>query len=88
MLSRFRAFYEIATLPLGKACLKLGLKPDHWTLFSVFTSIVTGAVLAQGGRELTEKVEGPGYGALVAAMNRAVTHLSFELAQEIGRIRP
>jgi phosphatidylglycerophosphate synthase len=48
MLSRFRTFYEIATLPLGKACLHLGLKPDHWTLFSVFTSVVTAAVLAQG----------------------------------------
>ncbi|MGQ9585111.1 MAG: CDP-alcohol phosphatidyltransferase family protein [Anaerolineae bacterium] len=48
MLSRFRHLYERATLPLGRACLKLGLKPDFWTLFSIFASIVAAMVLAQG----------------------------------------
>jgi len=48
MFSRFRGPYEKATLPLGRACLKLGLKPDFWTFFSIFASIVAAAVLAQG----------------------------------------
>lgn len=48
MLSRFRGFYERATLPLGRACLRLGLTPDFWTFFSILSSVVAAAMLAQG----------------------------------------
>jgi len=47
MLARLRWLYHRYTLPLGKACLKLGLRPDFWTFFSVFASIVGAVMLAQ-----------------------------------------
>jgi len=47
MLARLRPLYHRYTLPLGRACLKMGLRPDFWTFFSVFASIVGAVMLAQ-----------------------------------------
>jgi phosphatidylglycerophosphate synthase len=48
MLSRFRGVYEHATLPLGRVFVRLRIKPDYLTFFSLLTAVVTAAVLAQG----------------------------------------
>jgi len=40
MLTRFRAFYEKASIPFGKASLKLDLTPNFWTLFSLFAALL------------------------------------------------
>lgn len=40
MLTRFRAFYEKASIPFGKASLKISLTPNFWTLFSLFAALL------------------------------------------------
>jgi CDP-diacylglycerol--glycerol-3-phosphate 3-phosphatidyltransferase/archaetidylinositol phosphate synthase len=48
MLHSMRDVYERATLPLGHLSLRLGLRPDFWTYFSLLLGLVTAWVLAQG----------------------------------------
>lgn len=48
MLSKIRPFYEKVSIPFGLASLKLGLTPDFWTIFSLFSSVLAAIALAQG----------------------------------------
>ncbi len=48
MLSQLRPQYEKWTTSFGRASLKLGLKPDFWTLFSLASAVLTCAALSQG----------------------------------------
>jgi phosphatidylglycerophosphate synthase len=47
-LARFRNGYERATVPLGRACLRLGLTPDALTLISLVFGAFAGFVIARG----------------------------------------
>ena len=43
MLTRWRALYEKYSIPFGKASLRLGLTPNFWTLFSLFSGALAAA---------------------------------------------
>jgi CDP-diacylglycerol--glycerol-3-phosphate 3-phosphatidyltransferase/archaetidylinositol phosphate synthase len=45
MLTRWRPLYEKKSIPFGKASLKLGLTPNFWTLFSLFSAALAGVAL-------------------------------------------
>lgn len=47
MLTRWRMRYEKASIPFGKASLKLGLTPDFWTLFSLASAALASVALSQ-----------------------------------------
>ncbi len=46
MLTRWRPRYERLTISFGKASLRLGLKPDFWTLFSLAAGALTCIALS------------------------------------------
>jgi len=46
MITRFRPTYEKYSTLFGRASLKLGLKPDFWTLFSLLSSVIACLLLA------------------------------------------
>jgi len=48
MLTRWRPLYEKKSIPFGKASLKLGLTPNFWTLFSLFSAALAGVALGFG----------------------------------------
>jgi len=48
MLTRFRPLYEKKSISFGKASLKLGLTPNFWTMFSLFSAALAGVALSQG----------------------------------------
>jgi phosphatidylglycerophosphate synthase len=48
MLTRWRPLYERKSIPFGKASLKLGLTPNFWTLFSLFSAGLAGLALSLG----------------------------------------
>ncbi len=48
MLTRWRALYERLSIPFGKASLRLGLTPNFWTLFSLFSGALAGVAIALG----------------------------------------
>lgn len=48
MFSRWRAEYERFSIPLGKFSLRLGLTPNFWTLFSLFSGFLAAVALAYG----------------------------------------
>ena len=45
MLTRWRPMYERKSIPFGKASLRLGLTPNFWTLFSLFSGALAGLAL-------------------------------------------
>jgi len=48
MLTRWRALYEKLSIPFGKASLRLGMTPNFWTLFSLFSGALAGVAIALG----------------------------------------
>jgi phosphatidylglycerophosphate synthase len=48
MLARLRPLYNKLVVPLGKASANLGLTPDFWTLFSLFTAVLASILIYQG----------------------------------------
>jgi len=48
MLTHWRALYERVSIPFGKASLRLGLTPNFWTLFSLFTGALAAAAIGLG----------------------------------------
>jgi phosphatidylglycerophosphate synthase len=48
MLTRWRALYERLSIPFGKASLRLGLTPNFWTLFSLFSGGLAAVAIAFG----------------------------------------
>lgn len=48
VLARFREWYEQASLPLGRACMRLGLSADMLTYLSLALSVGAGYLIAQG----------------------------------------
>lgn len=48
VLARFRELYERASLPLGRACMRLGLSADMLTYLSLALSVGAGYVIARG----------------------------------------
>ncbi|HEY9077607.1 MAG TPA: CDP-alcohol phosphatidyltransferase family protein [Anaerolineaceae bacterium] len=48
MLTHFRADYERISISFGKASLKLGLKPDFWTIYSLVVAVVACIIIADG----------------------------------------
>lgn len=48
MLTRWRALYEKMSIPFGKASLRLGLTPNFWTLFSLFSGLLAGIAIGLG----------------------------------------
>lgn len=48
LLARFREVYEQQTLPLGRACARLGLSADMLTYLSLAFSVVAGYLIARG----------------------------------------
>lgn len=47
LLARHRMLYERVTIPLGKICLRLGLKPDTLTVISLVFGVVSAYALSQ-----------------------------------------
>jgi phosphatidylglycerophosphate synthase len=48
MLTRWRALYEKYSIPFGKASLRLGLTPNFWTIFSLFSGAVAALAIGLG----------------------------------------
>ena len=48
MLARLRPLYNKFVMPFGVLSVRLGLKPDYWTLFSLVLAFVSGYFLIQG----------------------------------------
>lgn len=48
LLARFREIYEQQTLPLGRACVRLGLSANMLTYLSLAFSVGAGYLLARG----------------------------------------
>ena len=48
MLTRWRALYEKYSIPFGKASLRLGLTPNFWTLFSLFSGALAALAIGLG----------------------------------------
>lgn len=48
ILTRFRADYEQATLPLGRICLRLGISPDALTMLSLALGGAAAYLAARG----------------------------------------
>ncbi|NTU78687.1 MAG: CDP-alcohol phosphatidyltransferase family protein [Chloroflexales bacterium] len=48
LLARFREIYERASLPLGRACMRLGLSANMLTYLSLALSVGAGLIIAQG----------------------------------------
>jgi len=45
---RLRQYYEKASIPFGKASLRLGLTPNFWTLSSLFAAALAGLAFGLG----------------------------------------
>ena len=45
---RLRQYYEKASIPFGKASLRLGLTPNFWTMTSLFAAALAGLSFGLG----------------------------------------
>jgi phosphatidylglycerophosphate synthase len=48
MLAKLRPLYNKFMIPAGNASVRLGVTPDMWTLFSLFSAFVAGLFLYKG----------------------------------------
>jgi phosphatidylglycerophosphate synthase len=48
MLAKLRPLYNKVVMPLGIISVRLGLKPDYWTFFSLVLAFISGYFLYKG----------------------------------------
>ena len=41
MMTKFRKAYEELSIPIGKASVSIGMKPDYWTITSFLTGVIS-----------------------------------------------